>query len=73
MMSDSGDYRGGHLECKRGLTGIRGNSQIPPPKELVDRVKLEAGDAVVFPAKKVWHRVTKVTSGLRKTVVFWTS
>ena len=31
----------------------------------------EAGDAVVFPAKKVWHRVTKTRSGLRRTVVFW--
>ena len=42
-------------------------------KRLVDNVKLEAGDAVVFPAKKVWHRVTKTRSGLRRTVVFWVS
>ena len=34
---------------------------------------LQAGDAVVFPAKKVWHRVTKTRSGLRRTVVFWVS
>jgi hypothetical protein len=38
-------------------------------QRLVDNVKLEAGDCVVFPAKKVWHRVTKVQSGLRRTVV----
>ena len=42
-------------------------------KRLVSDVKLEAGDAVVFPAKQVWHRVTKTRSGLRRTVVFWVS
>ena len=47
-------------------------SEIPPPKSMIEDVKLEAGDAVVFPAKKLWHRVTKTSAGLRRTVVFWT-
>jgi predicted 2-oxoglutarate/Fe(II)-dependent dioxygenase YbiX len=40
---------------------------------MIEDVGLEAGDACIFPAKRVWHRVTKTRSGLRRTVVFWTS
>ena len=32
-----------------------------------------AGDAVAFPAKKLWHRVTKVTRGRRASAVLWAS
>ena len=34
---------------------------------------LRAGDCVCFPAKHLEHRVTKVKSGLRKSLVFWVS
>jgi hypothetical protein len=31
------------------------------------------GDAVVFPAQKLWHRVTAVEEGQRSSLVFWVS
>ena len=76
MLSPSTAFTGGRLEVKRGRGGANPGSLVTPGlvgKRLVDNVKLEAGDAVVFPAKKVWHRVTKTRSGLRRTVVFWVS
>ena len=76
MLSDSSAYTGGKLEVKRGRGGKNPGSMYTAGlvgKRLVSDVKLEAGDAVVFPAKKVWHRVTKTRSGLRRTVVFWVS
>ena len=74
MLSARSKYTGGLLQVKRGgRSGKRGESQIPPPKSMVEDVDLEAGDAAIFPAKKVWHRVTKTRSGLRRTVVFWVS
>ena len=73
MISDSSSYTGGSLQIKRGKSGSAGERELPPPKRMIDDVKLEAGDAVVFPSKKVWHRVAKTLSGLRRTVVFWTS
>jgi hypothetical protein len=72
MLSDSSSYTGGKFQIKRGRLGNKGASEVPPPKQLIEDVKLEAGDCVLFPAKKVWHRVTKTHSGLRRTVVFWT-
>ena len=51
---------GGHFEVKLG--GERGKPS---------RVPLRAGDAVGFPARRLWHRVTKCRSGLRQSVVFW--
>lgn len=72
MLSDSSSFSGGKFQIKKGRLGNAGASQVPPPKNLIEDVKLEAGDCVVFPAKKVWHRVTKTRSGLRRTVVFWT-
>ena len=73
MLSPSTGYAGGKFQVKRGgRSGRRGGSEIPPPKSMIEDVKLEAGDAVVFPAKKLWHRVTKTSAGLRRTVVFWT-
>ena len=73
MISDSDSFTGGNLQVKRGKRGSAGESQLPPPKSMVENVELKAGDAVVFLAKKIWHRVTKTRSGLRRTVVFWTS
>ena len=76
MLSDSNAYTGGKLQVKRGRGGKNPGSMYTAGlvgKKLVSDVKLEAGDAVVFPAKKVWHRVTKTRSGLRRTVVFWVS
>lgn len=37
----------------------------------VSTVPLRAGDAVGFPAKRLQHRVTKCTAGLRQSLVFW--
>jgi hypothetical protein len=72
MLSASSSFTGGYFQIKKGRLGNAGASQVPPPKQIIENVKLEAGDCVVFPAKKLWHRVTKTTSGLRRTVVFWT-
>ena len=60
LLSDVTDYTGGHFEVKLG--GERGKSS---------RVALRAGDAVGFPARRLWHRVTKCNSGLRQSIVFW--
>ena len=73
MISDSKAYTGGSLQFKRGKSGSAGEAELPPPKRMIDDVKLKAGNAVNFPAKKVWHRVAKTRSGLRRTVVFRTS
>ncbi|CAE7673908.1 unnamed protein product, partial [Symbiodinium microadriaticum] len=34
-------------------------------------ISMEAGDALIFPAKRLMHRVTVVKSGVRKTLVMW--
>ena len=60
LLSDSADYAGGHLEVKLG-----GHRNKP------SRVPLRAGDAIGFPARRLWHRVTKCRSGLRQSIVFW--
>lgn len=53
------DFEGGHFEVEVG--GKK------------SRVGLQAGDAIGFPAKRLYHRVTKITSGLRRSMVFWVS
>ena len=60
LLSDVTEYTGGHLEVKLG--GVHGTPS---------RVKLRAGDAIGFPARRLWHRVTKCRSGLRQSLVFW--
>eukprot|EP00927_Polykrikos_kofoidii_P067153 TRINITY_DN62667_c0_g1_i1.p1 TRINITY_DN62667_c0_g1~~TRINITY_DN62667_c0_g1_i1.p1 ORF type:complete len:314 (+),score=35.23 TRINITY_DN62667_c0_g1_i1:110-943(+) len=63
MLSDKKDYTGGVFQAK-----------IKRPGETTRRIKniaLQAGDAIVFPAKRLLHRVTKVKSGIRKTLVAW--
>ena len=59
MVSDEAAYSGGRLEVRLG--GGRKASQVA----------LRAGDAVVFPAKHLRHRVAKCKSGLRQTLVYW--
>ena len=53
------DFEGGHFEVEVGGKKTR--------------VPLRAGDAIGFPAKRLYHRVTKITSGLRRSMVFWVS
>jgi len=63
MLTDRKAYTGGALEVKQEVPGKR--------KLSVRRVSLDAGDAVIFPARKLWHRVNRVKSGTRKTLVSW--
>ena len=56
QLSDPSEYEGGDLELFHG---------VEPAK-----VKKEKGFAVVFPSYML-HRVTPVTSGIRKTLVVW--
>lgn len=65
MLSDRSDYTGGIFQVK-----------LPPPsglegRKLVRTLRLDKGDAVVFPAKRLVHRVTAVETGTRKTLVYW--
>ena len=59
LLSDTDEFSGGHFEAE--LLGKKA------------KVKLNAGDAVGFPAKHLTHRVTKVSRGLRRSLVFWVS
>lgn len=59
MVSERDSFQGGHFEVDLGLGGG------------VRNIELQAGDALVFPARHLRHRVTRVTSGQRKTLVFW--
>lgn len=62
MLSDRSAYTGGHFQAR-----LKG----PGGRKLARSLKLEAGDAVIFPAKRLVHRVTAVKKGTRKTLVFW--
>lgn len=62
MLSDRGAYTAGMFQAK--VSGSSG-------KKVVKSVKLEAGDALIFPAKRLIHRVSTVKTGLRKTLVSW--
>mmetsp|Transcript_50070 Transcript_50070/g.98936 ORF Transcript_50070/g.98936 Transcript_50070/m.98936 type:complete len:320 (+) Transcript_50070:19-978(+) len=42
-------------------------------KRTVVPVELQSGDAIVFPAQRLWHRVDAVTKGRRSSLVFWAS
>ena len=59
LLSDPKEFSGGHFEAK--LLGK------------TTKVQLNAGDAVGFPAKHLYHRVTKISRGLRRSLVFWAS
>ena len=58
LLSDTDAFEGGKFQARVG--GARATS-----------VPLRAGDAIAFPAKRLEHRVTKVTAGLRQSLVFW--
>ena len=63
------DFDGGRFEI---CTGGRPDGDRAKREEHV-RLDWAAGDAVAFPAKKLWHRVTKVTRGRRASAVLWAS
>jgi len=58
--------KGGHLESYAGAgrRALRTKDVVP--------VVLGSGDALVFPAQRLWHRVTPVEQGTRSSLVFWT-
>lgn len=62
MLTARSAYRGGHFEVK-----------VPGPntRKVVRKPLLEAGDAILFPAKRLLHRVSPVQTGIRKTLVTW--
>jgi PKHD-type hydroxylase len=59
MLSDPDEYEGGHLEIIRG-----GNLNA------IESYKQKKGDLIFFDANMP-HRVTPVTDGVRRTLVFW--
>jgi len=58
MLSSPDEYSGGQLQVR-----LRGQA--------VHSLRLGAGDALVFPARELEHRVSPVVSGERKSLVFW--
>jgi len=65
MLSRRSDYTGGQFQAK--VQGSAAN------KKLLKSLPLDAGDCVIFPAKRLVHRVNFVRSGIRKTLVYWAS
>ena len=60
QLSDPSEYEGGDLEI-----------YIPHPEEpQIVKVPKEKGKVIVFPSY-LWHRVTPVTKGVRKSLVWW--
>ncbi|KAJ1454270.1 hypothetical protein M885DRAFT_247914 [Pelagophyceae sp. CCMP2097] len=52
---------------------LRGSGSDALLRKRVRRLKLKAGDALVFPSKRLWHRVTPVVRGRRSSLVMWAS
>mmetsp|Transcript_65161 Transcript_65161/g.141435 ORF Transcript_65161/g.141435 Transcript_65161/m.141435 type:complete len:287 (-) Transcript_65161:541-1401(-) len=63
MLTDPAEYKGGFFEAKVKVPGQK--------KKVLKKMKLDRGDTLVFPAKSLPHRVTKVISGTRRTLVTW--
>ena len=60
QLSDPTEYEGGDLEIS-----------IPAPeKNDIFKIPKEKGKIIVFPSY-LWHRVTPVTKGTRKSLVWW--
>ena len=60
QLSDPSEYEGGDLEIS-----------IPQPeKNLILKAPKEKGKVIIFPSY-MWHRVTPVTKGVRKSLVWW--
>lgn len=64
MVSPQEQFEGGEFCVKVPAGGSKKG-------HTVQTVRLEAGEAIVFPAKKLLHRVQKVTKGRRRTLVYW--
>lgn len=64
MVSSREKFEGGELEVKVPAGGAKKGHKV-------QTVRLEAGEAIVFPAKKLLHHVTPVTKGRRRTLVYW--
>lgn len=60
MLSDEKDYQGGDLELVTSTS----------PDRCVTSLRLGRGDAITFPSF-LMHRVTPITLGVRKTLVYW--
>ncbi|EOD15886.1 hypothetical protein EMIHUDRAFT_119187 [Emiliania huxleyi CCMP1516] len=63
LLSDGAAFGGGKFQ-----TRARGGA---PQDRAPQTIELKAGDAIGFPAARLEHRVTKVTRGLRQSLVFW--
>ena len=60
QLSDPNEYEGGDLQIS-----------IPQPeKNVITTVPKEKGKIIIFPSY-MWHRVTPVTKGIRKSLVWW--
>lgn len=66
MLTDRSQYKGGSFQAKFPSTNSEGK-KVSKIKSLA----FDRGDAIVFPAKELVHRVSPVKSGIRKTLVFW--
>eukprot|EP00928_Gymnodinium_smaydae_P054701 TRINITY_DN38435_c0_g1_i1.p1 TRINITY_DN38435_c0_g1~~TRINITY_DN38435_c0_g1_i1.p1 ORF type:complete len:240 (-),score=70.98 TRINITY_DN38435_c0_g1_i1:40-738(-) len=62
MVTPKTAYTGGEFQVKLPCSGGR---------KQVRSLRLEAADAIVFPAKRLLHRVGRVKSGNRRTLVYW--
>eukprot|EP00933_Yihiella_yeosuensis_P012862 TRINITY_DN12218_c0_g1_i2.p1 TRINITY_DN12218_c0_g1~~TRINITY_DN12218_c0_g1_i2.p1 ORF type:complete len:299 (+),score=68.81 TRINITY_DN12218_c0_g1_i2:115-897(+) len=62
MLSKRSDYTGGQFQAK---------IKKPDGRKVVRTIPVDAGEAIVFPAKRLVHRVLPVQTGIRKTAVFW--
>lgn len=63
-LSDASEFEGGDLEFDYR------NVHPKKPKPIIKASDLTKGSIVVFPSW-VWHRVTPVTKGIRKSLVVW--
>jgi PKHD-type hydroxylase len=63
QLSDPNEYQGGNLE----LYDYAPNKKY---KDNIINIPKQKGQIVVFPSY-LWHRVTPVTKGIRKSLVWW--
>mmetsp|Transcript_24531 Transcript_24531/g.63805 ORF Transcript_24531/g.63805 Transcript_24531/m.63805 type:complete len:288 (+) Transcript_24531:2-865(+) len=64
MLSKKSAYTGGLFQAKL-------KDPVTKNKKVLQSIRLDAGDVLVFPAKELLHRVGRVKTGTRKTLVFW--
>ena len=62
-MNNSNEYEGGDFEFD--FRNFKTGSNIKKANELENQ-----GDLIIFPSF-IWHRVTPVTRGVRKSLVLW--